>query len=353
MLPCWVRCLLSLLSLTDRTKVMQPKVAIFTFCVIAITMSTAIFEEIPLTKEEVLACSFEQWYPRLKRWSPPAKIIPLPADFFKFLEQPLIKLPNQEKVVEIESDSDSEDETPFEFSPEFMDFYRRVELTVADFQFPKLNWLAPKDARWINSNSLRCVTADDVLLLLKSSDHIADDLDAPFLEVKPPVTGGANSYSLVLKRWIDINPSQEFRIFVHDGKAVGASQRDLNHYPHLAAAKSELEPPLWRIAGQVAAQMPILSFVVDIYMAPNQEPSVIDINPFLRKTSPLLYTWHELLQPETPCELRLVDTTNVGRFKTMEYSELMVPLEVVGAAHDAELMAELAREWRRLEKQAK
>ena len=42
---------------------------------------------------------------------------------------------------------------------------------------PKLNWSTPKDAVWMSpTNSLRCSSVDDVLLLLKSSDHIAHDL---------------------------------------------------------------------------------------------------------------------------------------------------------------------------------
>jgi hypothetical protein len=41
---------------------------------------------------------------------------------------------------------------------------------------PKLNWSAPTDAAWVLGGSLKCVSSDDVLLLLQSSDRVAHDL---------------------------------------------------------------------------------------------------------------------------------------------------------------------------------
>lgn len=41
---------------------------------------------------------------------------------------------------------------------------------------PKLNWSVPRDAAWVNGGTLRCETAGDVMLLLKSSDFVQHDL---------------------------------------------------------------------------------------------------------------------------------------------------------------------------------
>ena len=42
---------------------------------------------------------------------------------------------------------------------------------------PKLNWSVPRDAEWVNGGTLRCETAGDVMLLLKSSDFVQHDLE--------------------------------------------------------------------------------------------------------------------------------------------------------------------------------
>lgn len=309
----------------------------------------AVFHELPVTRDEVMACSFDQWYPKLKRYTPTLKIIAIPKDFFRFLDQDLIKLPGDNKVEEID-DSDDLDSEPFVWLDELMDFYNQVNLLVGDFPFPKLNWLAPKDARWINANTLRCHLADDVLLLLKLSDHTGDDLSAPFSETgddEDKLTDNV-PFKLILRRWIDINPLHEFRVFVRDGTIIGASQRDLNHYPHLVEHRQQHLQTINEFVPTIIDQLGLKLVVLDIYIPETGEPMVIDVNPFLRKLLPLLYTWHELLEGGDH-DLRVVDENNVGRFRTMEYLELMVPTDVVGAAHDAEQMAELAREWRQLE----
>lgn len=120
---------------------------------------------------------------------------------------------------------------------------------------PKLNWSSPKDATWVNCGSLKCTTAGDVYLLLKSSDFIAFDLDKAWgdlasdgnvtdgmnnLEVNSPevASNGSNQqfkqstsadnghgekpnsfeYELVLRKWCNLHPSMEFRCFVYNSE---------------------------------------------------------------------------------------------------------------------------------------
>lgn len=313
--------------------------------------TTAVFHQLPVTRDEVLACSFDQWYPKLKAYTPALKIIAIPPDFHRFLDQDLIRLPGDanNKVEEVD---DSDDETTQQdvWLDELIDFYNQVNSLVGDFPFPKLNWLAPKDARWINANTLRCHSADDVLLLLKLSDHAGDDLTAPFSEVSEGEDKLIDTvlFKLILRRWVDINPLHEFRVFIRDGTIIGASQRDLNHYPHLVENREKHKQTITNFVPNIVNKLGMKLFVLDLYIPETGEPMVIDVNPFLRKLLPLLYTWHELIEGGDH-DLRVVDENNLGRFKTMEYLELMVPTDVVGAAHDAEQMAELAREWRQLE----
>lgn len=78
-----------------------------------------------------------------------------------------------------------------------------------------------QDAIWITaSNSINCTTADEVLLLLKSSDRAAHDIcnafdgcsDKPQQEIP---------HVLVLKKYYDLKPEREFRCFVQGHDLVG------------------------------------------------------------------------------------------------------------------------------------
>ena len=78
-----------------------------------------------------------------------------------------------------------------------------------------------QDATWVAANnSFKCTNADQVLLLLKSSDRVAHDIcsafdsciDRPRQEV---------SYVLVLKTYYDIKPEREFRCFVKGHELIG------------------------------------------------------------------------------------------------------------------------------------
>ena len=52
---------------------------------------------------------------------------------------------------------------------------------------PKLAWSAPRDAAWIAKNTtLRCTTAGDVFLLLKTSECIAFDLTQAYRHCSSP-----------------------------------------------------------------------------------------------------------------------------------------------------------------------
>lgn len=80
-----------------------------------------------------------------------------------------------------------------------------------------------QDATWVAaSNSIKCTNADEVLLLLKSSDRVAHDIcnafesciDRPQQEVP---------YILVLKSYYDLKPEREFRCFVKGHDLIGTS----------------------------------------------------------------------------------------------------------------------------------
>jgi len=135
---------------------------------------------------------------------------------------------------------------------------------------PKLNWSGPKDAAWVNGGDLKCCTAGDVLLLLKSSDFCLYDVQHAVQDVAAVVvddtqddredqaggtgTGGTGTggtggpdhdlrttttlskvpLQLALRKWCTLHPSQEFRCFVYRGTLIAACQRNHSqHFPHL------------------------------------------------------------------------------------------------------------------------
>jgi len=111
--------------------------------------------------------------------------------------------------------------------------------------FCKTNWSAPLDSTWINAGSLKCQRTGEIYLVLKSSDRTAFDFEhmtAPLGAQLPSglVVSGTDTTSnsgrsytgagysadifaperptLVLRRWSNLTPSMEFRLFVRDGK---------------------------------------------------------------------------------------------------------------------------------------
>ncbi|KAK6454871.1 D123-domain-containing protein [Scheffersomyces xylosifermentans] len=348
-----------------------------------------VFEDISVSPEEILACSYSKWYPHLKDHTVDSEVIrPLPKEFLEYLASDSIKLPavnNYESNIELNSDNEYSDweqdendsEQEEEHDPESE---TKKNITVNDFKplhdtiiskitklggavTPKLNWSAPKDAKWMMpDNTIRCNHVNDVYLLLNSSDHIVDDLDFPFAatEEKPKQDV---EYELVLRKWLDVNPALEFRVFVKDHKIIGISQRDLNHYIFLESLQDKLNKRISEfmyetVIPNLDTELGLDKYIVDVYIPrPFTKTYIVDVNPFTRKSDPLLFTWHELLTIDTMgddednYEFRLINETNVGRFAKKEYSESQVPFDVVDASINTDAMVELAREWNTLQLQ--
>jgi len=196
---------------------------------------------------DVLACSIERWYPRLKGCALRARYTALAPSIVAYLHADGVVLPADG------GDGDEDDEATVMLARD--EEYQRLRAwmlaTIDEYGgavMPKLNWSAPKDAVWVATGStLKCQTTDDVWLLLKSSDHIAYDLSYPFATCADAGSAAASAaaatmgYQLVLKEWFDIPASAEFRCFVKHNTLVGVSQRDhSNFYEFLAAQQEEI-----------------------------------------------------------------------------------------------------------------
>lgn len=90
-----------------------------------------------------------------------------------------------------------------------------------------------------------------VVMMLKSSDRVAHDIDLLQQQAQQPATApatnpaalapGAVPAVLALRRWYPaLRPEREFRCFVRQGTLLGASQRDISqHFPQLAAGDAD------------------------------------------------------------------------------------------------------------------
>lgn len=126
-------------------------------------------------------------------------------------------------------DDDDDDEQSIKH-PDFPEFDGRIREALEKFRhkvFIKLNWSAPKDAYW-SLNKLHCDRLSDVYILLKSSDFVSHDLNEALGEFSvDQVAASGFKYCLVVKEWISINPSMEFRCFVRNNKLIGTIERSL------------------------------------------------------------------------------------------------------------------------------
>ncbi|PSR77976.1 D123-domain-containing protein [Coniella lustricola] len=231
----------------------------------------------PVTRDHILHCSYDYWFPKYRTSCIKSKIIKLPPVFIDYIREDGIILSNGDnndnddeeedddweptttaysragpEELESDSDSDSDDAEskpprlpPNQRFPELHQSIKDMIKELGGAVAPKLNWSSPKDAAWISphQNTIKCTTPDDIYLLLKSSSFITHDLDHAFDGTVPTATSSSSSAPstaglgfqpvLVLRAFFNPQTAQEFRCFVKQRSLIAITQRDLNHYDFL------------------------------------------------------------------------------------------------------------------------
>ncbi|KAL9628412.1 MAG: hypothetical protein Q9164_007287, partial [Protoblastenia rupestris] len=276
--------------------------------------------------------------------TPKARLIALSAPFISYLRADGIVLPPEpsraqrhaDPLTPPPSDSDSEDWDDEDSDPSeaWSDIHLKLQDTIKELGgavMPKLNWSAPKDATWISAtNSMDCRNANDVYLLLKSSDFVTHDLeqiwdgvedenddDGKMLEEDNEITGDNAAvpryktrmmmnqvpYHLVLRKTISAyNPALEFRSFVRSRQLLCICQRDLNYFSFLPALELKLRSLIQAFHQKnLQRTFPDENFAFDVYIPPPHDRVwLIDINPWAVRTDPLLFSWLEILTMPAP-----------------------------------------------------
>jgi len=266
-------------------------------------------------------CAIDVWHPLFagRGCTPKATILPLPDDFFSYLQQDGVVLPpsfgggartptseewagtpGAPTVRELGSDSDSDGsgdgnaEAPP--PPELPGLARAIGAALAeatDGVCPRLAFSAPTDAAWMQAgNELRCTTASDVLLLLKGSDKAAAE-----------AASAAPRPVLALRHWTRLEPGMEFRCFAKDGVLVGLSQRRCdvrNAFLEAPELQRRITLSVARLHERhVLPQFPSRTCVFDAYCEKRRNEAslrawLLDFEPWGGETDAGLFDWAEL-----------------------------------------------------------
>uniref|UniRef100_A0A7S3GB65 Cell division cycle protein 123 n=1 Tax=Palpitomonas bilix TaxID=652834 RepID=A0A7S3GB65_9EUKA len=155
--------------------------------------------------------------------------------------------------------------------------------------FPKLCWSSPKDASWIAfGQTLRCTSAQDIVLLLKSSDYSTHNLCYAYASAveEEERAGTQLSHSevegrgqerpkdvhLCLRRWKVMDARTEYRVFVRKGQVVGVCPRDLSSTSTLKREDmQEIRNHVTKfVSNIILPNFELDSFAVDIWLRPKQ-----------------------------------------------------------------------------------
>ncbi|XP_075585581.1 uncharacterized protein LOC124498536 isoform X1 [Dermatophagoides farinae] len=277
--------------------------------------------------DDVLKCSFSSWFSILGHLSIESDIIEIDDKFREYLLSDGIILPeccnsesyhvtngnghnqnghsddhDDDNGIDWDDNHDDPSDNNEEINViEFPQIEKRIRRSLRRYGnlFPKLNWSSCEDASWVQANGTKCSDLTSVFLMLKSSDKIVHDLIDPFDHCSdfdchnPPKF----QYQLILRKWINMNPSMEFRCFIGNQTLLAICQRDVRtFYEYIGSEKSQIIQDIQNFFEEnIRGKFPLDNFVIDILRPTIQTIQLIDVNVFGELTDSLLFDWDELL----------------------------------------------------------
>ncbi|KAH0955350.1 hypothetical protein HN011_004828 [Eciton burchellii] len=250
-----------------------------------------------------LECSFSSWYPIFEKDSLEAKILQIPDDVLKYLEHDEFVLPIEamkllpENAKWMDGAPVADEEEGMDYQPTFPEFSQKIQDVLDKYGavFIKTNWSSPVDATWVApTKTLKCNTLEEIYLLLKSSNRIANDLNMAKLrkDHENPLP-----FCLVLKQWRDINPCTEFRCFVMDNELIAISQRDISQY-HSSneSEKYNIQTDIKSLFSErIKGRFPLRNYSFDVVRHKKDKVKIIDFGPMDESSvKSTLFTYEEL-----------------------------------------------------------
>ena len=181
------------------------------------------------SESDILNCQFANWYASFEKDTIKSTMIKLTTDFIDYLKEDGVYIPvksiyekdelsDDEELREVSNgDKTSHYELPKYIEEQIASVLQSSERGV----FIKTNWSAPIDAAWLFGGSLKCKRIEEILMLLKSSERVTFDIEHMFDRCKDSKRKGPDECTLVVRRWADLIPSMEFRVFVSSHTIVG------------------------------------------------------------------------------------------------------------------------------------
>lgn len=100
---------------------------------------------------------------------------------------------------------------------------------------------------------------------------------------------------LHLRPWINIPEWAEFRMFIRDGRVIGASQYlHRKTYPEISYNEAGILAALQGFAPVLLESLHVPSVVADVFLEPQRtgfRATLIELNPFGQETDPCLFNW--------------------------------------------------------------
>lgn len=101
---------------------------------------------------------------------------------------------------------------------------------------------------------------------------------------------------LHLRKWRDIPPWSEFRIFIRDRRVIGISQyHHQTGFPEIVANQAAIKTSLSSFCHDLIDALHVDTVVADVFVDRQEDgrfsATLIELNPFIQRTDPCLYTW--------------------------------------------------------------
>lgn len=185
------------------------------------------------TASDIVQCQFVCWHGIFQKYTMKNRVIKLNEEFIKYLGEDNLILPSSaSRFLSDDQLSDDEDvhdaqddeEDNSTFEHDFTALENEIVTAITALKgevFPKLNWSAPNDASWMTGGSMKCRNVAELYLLLKASDRVTFDIEKMFSLCTDTENIPQIEYTLVLKKWANLNPAMEFRVFVANRRLVG------------------------------------------------------------------------------------------------------------------------------------
>jgi hypothetical protein len=157
-----------------------------------------------------------------------------------------------------------------------------------------------------STNALKVHSGEEAVNLIKVSERSNEDL---LLALEFPDSW---DMKIIIRKWVSIPPSMEFRGFVHEKKLTALSQYfHIVYFPDLPPQKELIQSRIFHLFEQIKDIIPVNNFIIDFGVV-EDKVLVIELNPFHDYegcgTDPGLFDWkidRKIVDGEAPFEFRV------------------------------------------------